>query len=76
MTMPVHGVYVHFIAHSQDVPVNSVTNFHVQVKVTVNITINAYTNTEIKGSWLFRATLQLFLCEIHLYYNQGYQNQL
>lgn len=80
VAMPVYCVYVHYVAHCHDMPVNLITNFHAQVKVTVNITIDGYTKTNIKGTLLLRTT-SLFCMKqkeqsLHLFHNQGHQNHL
>lgn len=41
--MPVHGVYVHIIAHCHQVPVHLITHLHVQtIHISIHQSINAW----------------------------------
>lgn len=45
VSMPVCCVYIHFIAHSHQVPVNLITHLHIQtIQICIHITINGCTH--------------------------------
>lgn len=51
--MPVHRMYVHIIAHSHQVPVDFITNFHGQtIEITVHLSIDGCVHKNGHTVWI------------------------